>query len=315
MNCPKCGFQRQPESNECPKCGILYDKYEDFIKNKRTEHVRIVITEEVEEKIKIKEIVKLFLEKLSIKERIESFIEFVKVFLQKLSIKKIPQPTSFQKKALILLAVLIITGIGFMIFKPDITINGEIFIVKKEGQNIKLEQVEVKAFPTDTLLPYLLKRKKDRDNQHSILVKKIEAAKIEYDAAFQEVENAFNWDFDNFDKAIEAREKSDLKLLKLRTEEKEITSCNFFFQELPVPLTSTITNSEGKFNLLIPGSGSHVIAASVTHQVFDDIEKYYWITTIDPKHGSRQTAILSNGNLASTDDIEVLIAMYAQESP
>ena len=94
MNCPKCGFPRQPESNECPKCGILFDKYEDFIKSKRTEGVRKVIVEEKTEK---KETVKIFLKKLSIEKGIES----VKVFLKKLSIKKVSQPTSFQKKALI----------------------------------------------------------------------------------------------------------------------------------------------------------------------------------------------------------------------
>lgn len=287
MNCSKCGFPRRPESNECPKCGIIYDKYEEFIKSKQTEDVQKVSVEKKREK---KELVKVFLKKLSIK-------------------KRISQLTSFQKTALILLVVLINIGIGFMIFKPDITINGGIFIVTKGGQNIKLGLVEVNVFPMDTLLPYLLECKKDRDDQLSILLKKIEAAKIEYDAAFQEVENAFHWDFDNFDTAIEAREESELKWLKLRTEEKEITSCIFFFRELPVPLTSTKTNSEGKFNILIPGSGLHVIVASATRHVFDEVEKYYWITTIDPKNGSRQTAILSNDNLISTDDIEELIDM------
>ena len=57
MNCPKCGFPRQPESNECPKCGILYDKYEDFIKNKRTEGVRKVIIEEKTEKLLLSDLI------------------------------------------------------------------------------------------------------------------------------------------------------------------------------------------------------------------------------------------------------------------
>lgn len=28
MNCPKCGYQRLPESSECPRCGIIYSKYD-----------------------------------------------------------------------------------------------------------------------------------------------------------------------------------------------------------------------------------------------------------------------------------------------
>lgn len=300
MNCPKCGQPRQSDSNECPNCGIIYDKYEEFIKRKQTEDVRKVRVEKKREK---KELVKIFFKKLSIQKRISE--------LQ----KRISELTSFQKTALILLVVLINIAIGFLLFKPDITIDGEIFIVTKGGQNIKLARVAVNVFPMDTFLPYLLERKKERDAQLSIILRKIEATRAEYDAAFQKAENAFNWDFDNFDKAIEAREKSDLKYQKLRTEREEITSCNFFFRELPAPLTSTKTNSEGKFNILIPGYCLHVIAASATRHVSNDVEKYYWIKTIDPKNGSRQTVTLSNGNLVSNDDIEALMGMYEYESP
>lgn len=39
MNCPKCGYQILAENAECPKCGIVYEKYqaivkEDYLKNK-----------------------------------------------------------------------------------------------------------------------------------------------------------------------------------------------------------------------------------------------------------------------------------------
>jgi len=293
MSCPKCGFPRQPESTECPKCGILYGKYEQFIKSKQTGNDRKVRVEKKREK---KETVKIFLKKLSIK-------------------KRFSQLSSFQKMIPILFVVLTIIGIGFMIFKPDIIINGEIFIVTKKGQNIKLGLVEVNVFPMDTLLPYLAERKKERNYQLPVIVKKIEAAKTAYDAAFQEAENAFQWDFDNFDKSIATRDELKRKWLNLRAEEQEVTSCNFFFRKLPAPLTSAKTNSEGNFNLLIPGSGLHVITASATRRVVEDVEKYYWITTIDPKKGSRQIVILSNDNRVSANEIEILINMYANKSP
>jgi len=28
MRCPKCGYKREPEDSECPKCGVIYAKYE-----------------------------------------------------------------------------------------------------------------------------------------------------------------------------------------------------------------------------------------------------------------------------------------------
>jgi hypothetical protein len=34
MKCPKCGFQQINQTEECPKCGIIFDKYIKLIKNK-----------------------------------------------------------------------------------------------------------------------------------------------------------------------------------------------------------------------------------------------------------------------------------------
>ena len=34
MKCPKCGFQQINQTEECPKCGIIFDKYIKLIKNR-----------------------------------------------------------------------------------------------------------------------------------------------------------------------------------------------------------------------------------------------------------------------------------------
>ena len=291
MSCPKCGFPRQPGSFECPKCGIIYDKYQKHSKREPTKDVRKVEDEKKKE-----------------------IIEFVKDFFKNLSIKKsISQLTTLQKTALILLAVLIIIGTGFIIYTPDITIKGEIFAAAKQGQPINLKRVEVNAFSIETLLPYLVERREERDDQLWVLWKKIKAAKTEYDKAFQEVEYAFRWDFDKSEKALKARDAAERKLSQLRAQERDLASCGFFFRNLPDPLTSTKTDSEGKFNIRIPGSGSHVLAASATRQASDDVERYYWLKEINPKAGSKQTLILSDDNLTSPDDIENLINKYARE--
>jgi len=298
MNCPKCGFPRQPESNECPKCGIIYDKYGKNIRSRQaeggqTEGVREVRAEKKKGK---KEVIQLFFKKLSIK-------------------KRISQLNSFQKSGLILLAVLLFIGIGFMIFRPDITVTGNIFITKKGESKINLGSAEVIVFPMDTLVPYLLKRKDDRYKQLLTILKKIEAARIEYDAALKNAENVFRWDFDNADQAIKARESAERKWQTLRSEETEISSSGFFFQELPSPLLSTKTNSEGEFTVLIPRPDLHVITASARRQVADKVEKYYWITPIDPENGSRQAVTLSADNLLSPDDIEAFVDKYSHELP
>jgi ssDNA-binding Zn-finger/Zn-ribbon topoisomerase 1 len=35
--CPKCGYKRQQGNTECPKCGIIYEKYESSLAKKQAE--------------------------------------------------------------------------------------------------------------------------------------------------------------------------------------------------------------------------------------------------------------------------------------
>ena len=35
--CPKCGFERNPKDTDCPRCGIIYARYEAQIIQKRAE--------------------------------------------------------------------------------------------------------------------------------------------------------------------------------------------------------------------------------------------------------------------------------------
>jgi|GEM_PF-504591 len=39
QTCPKCGFNRDPKSTECPKCGIIFEKYEQIQKRKQQPQV------------------------------------------------------------------------------------------------------------------------------------------------------------------------------------------------------------------------------------------------------------------------------------
>ena len=35
MECPKCGYERQPNAAECPQCGVIYEKWEAFLDKKQ----------------------------------------------------------------------------------------------------------------------------------------------------------------------------------------------------------------------------------------------------------------------------------------
>ena len=56
MKCPKCGFQQTDQTKECPKCGIIIDKYLQLKKNRST--VASLKGQITEPKIEIKAFIK-----------------------------------------------------------------------------------------------------------------------------------------------------------------------------------------------------------------------------------------------------------------
>ena len=59
LRCPHCSYIRQPKTDkygpkECPRCGIIYEKYEAYLKREQTKtqvgqqlqknHMKIIIT-------------------------------------------------------------------------------------------------------------------------------------------------------------------------------------------------------------------------------------------------------------------------------
>ena len=208
---------------------------------------------------------------------------------------------------------------------PDVTVDGEVFIVTKGGQSIKLGLVEVALIPMQTLQPYLQELHAVLTNKLSALELQIQTAESEYDrlnkekdAAFQNVMrqddyNRMQQANYTYEKARDAASSASDSWLKLTSEQDELMSGSFYFESIPSPLRSTKTNSDGRFRLLVPGSGLYAIAATASRHVGDDVEWYYWLIEIDPKDGASQSIMLSNDNMTSSRDVELLIMMNPQQ--
>ncbi len=225
---------------------------------------------------------------------------------------------------------------------PDVTIDGEIFVVTKGGQSIKLGLVEVALFPMQTLMPFLEMKNAAQTNKLQRLEQEIKMA-MEEEKRLEEVsrvatekwEAAYNEDHSNRiarilngtykdssndspNVLLDALEKShklacdaaveaSVKAHNLRFEKNQLLSERYYFDSLPEPLRMTKTNSDGRFRLLVPGSGLFAVAAIASRHVGDDVERYYWLLKIDPRAGANQTIMLSNDNLMSSEGVEVFI--------
>jgi hypothetical protein len=199
---------------------------------------------------------------------------------------------------------------------PDVTVDGEVFIVTKGGQSIKLGLVEVALIPMETLDPYLATRRADTTNGLARLDPQTKAAEVEAERLEKEERvlfDAYLKDIRNYDKerqyetAQKATATAREKVWDLRRQERALMSGAFYFESLPSPLRGTKTNSDGRFRLLVPGSGSYAIAAVASRHVMDDVERYYWLLKVNPKAGVNQTIMLSNDNMTSADSVESLV--------
>ncbi len=232
---------------------------------------------------------------------------------------------------------------------PDITVDGEVFIVTKGGQSLKLGLVEVVLIPMQTLVPYLEKKHTTLTNELPGLEQQIKTAleemgrlseasivaenkwsdanrkdflhqmddiidkahKSASNASSNESSNASSNELDALDKARKsasnASDNALEEMLKLRNQKNKLLSESFYFDSMPSPLSVTKTNSDGRFRLLTPGSGSFAVAAIASRHVGDDVERYYWLLKIDPRAGANQTIMLSNDNLMTSDGVGIFL--------
>ncbi len=201
---------------------------------------------------------------------------------------------------------------------PDVTVDGEVFIVTKGGQSIKLGLVEVVLIPMETLMPYLVMRYTTLTNElpgavqelkkaieeKDRLSKASDVAEKNYRDAYGQVRREL---FDAYTNAVQSTIIALENMLEPQYHYSELTSESFYFDSMPSPLRVTKTNSDGRFRLLTPGSGSFAVAAIASRHVGDDVERYYWLLKIDPRAGANQTIMLSNDNLMTSDGVEVFI--------
>ncbi len=213
---------------------------------------------------------------------------------------------------------------------PDITLDGEVFIVTKAGESVKLGLVPVDLIPLGDLLPYLNKKVATATNEVARLEPLVKAAQAECEiqenpalALEKELRVASPFQLERIGLPNDAQGRADarrselnerLAVLQARKEwaDEKLKSAvkwdelekslqfyrfGFYFDSLPPPLRTTKTNADGKFQINIPRSGSYVLAAVATRHVGESTESYYWLVKADTRGESPLKIMLSNDNL------------------
>lgn len=205
-----------------------------------------------------------------------------------------------------------------------LNISGQVFIVTKGRDNIKLALVEVAAIPESDLLASIKAKHASGIEQQKPLVPAYASAKKEADAAtaaYSQVQrntqqltakyNALPLSesgneiaqamYESSLKSIPIFESSRSKQAKLRQIASQIgyfDSGQYYFEKLPASTAVSKTDADGKFTFSLP-PGKYVIAASTSRKVSNETEFYYWLVSTDPVAAS-QSLMLSNDNQFET---------------
>ena len=214
-----------------------------------------------------------------------------------------PQPSRSLPIAVLigLMLFFLYAALSYSLLSHDLTLDGEVFIITKGGESIKLGLVPIELISLPDLTSYLNQRMATATNEIARLEPLIKAAGEEYSrlVAVREAE------FKQFNSVLELpytsastdAESALTEYLELKAQRDHYYSADFYFEALPAPFRSTKTNRDGRFKIQVSPYGSYILAAFTSRLVGGSIERYYWLLPVNPHGESLGEITLSNENL------------------
>jgi hypothetical protein len=173
-------------------------------------------------------------------------------------------------------------------------ISGQVFIVTKGSENIKLGLVEVEAFDAEAVADAIkaadASTKKEREALTEFEVKVEEVATLLEKNEERDGKTDYNGKTYYHNTTWDARELVDHGKQRLAY----LSSLLFYSRSFPAPLASVKTDADGHFDLSVPDDKPITLCAHSRRLVGDSYETYDWIVPIS-KDSKRVN--LSNDNL------------------
>lgn len=216
------------------------------------------------------------------------------------------------------------------------SIEGEVFVVRKGLENIRLALVEIRAIPEQDIASYINEKSEGAYAGLQSLPPKIIEAKKNYDLATAVKNDPSYWstpllasrkrgesaeeyqrrkDEYSASKATwnAHRREVDKKIVEarriygdLRRNYFYLGTAHYFFSNLPASSFSAKTNSDGKFKVQGLPPGKYALTASAGQANFDDNVGCYWMTWVTVGKGTSHV-MLSNDNMFRTKCTECVI--------
>jgi hypothetical protein len=189
---------------------------------------------------------------------------------------------------------------------PDGELAGEVFVVAADGTRHSLDAVVLNAIPEHVLTEHLERRTAQKERESGKLQHEIDvlAATLEKTQAEENrLWNIQKGDESNVEKAnawslvFNRTKKLARQLEDLHAKREQLTSGEYFFQDIPSAISSAQTDADGTFTLPIPRDGQYGIVARASREVGEKKETYCWFVWVNLGGDLSKRLVLNNDNL------------------
>lgn len=193
---------------------------------------------------------------------------------------------------------------------PNGTIVGQIFVVTKGAETIKLALTDVQIFRSSDVSSKITdftemrtKKLKDAQQRRQEMIEKLQ----KFDSEMKTWESRFTGSKASDEYQTKARESQvQLALFEIQGEEIRATEADArndtstFFTDLPNPLQKVTTDADGKFSVSVPKTDRFVVVASASRQVGDNTERYRWVIRFALEGADSKGLMLTNKNVVGS---------------
>lgn len=184
-------------------------------------------------------------------------------------------------------------------------LDGQIFVVTKAADTIKLSLTDVLVFREADLTSKIAAYNDQTSKQH--------AAAQQHRKEIMDKMQKFSDDIKAYDSQYTGDKSSNEYQSKVVEAQAQVAQFqqemadldvpddpSSFFADLPAPLQKTTTDSDGKFSVTLPKDGRYIVVASSSRQTNDKMEQYYWAVRLSFEGDDSKSLMLTNKNLVGS---------------
>ena len=198
-------------------------------------------------------------------------------------------------------------------------LTGQVFIVTKSSDNIKLGLVDVLAVPADQMHAHIAQRHANIAQRNRELKERIDAATAIATAALKEAERRYQEQYDKLGSSaaeidgvnprlIATRDARDAARRRLETARLEASGpeqpeqtlpeiLDYYLSDLPSPIARSTSDADGRFQMTVPRGESIALIAQASRQVGNSRERYFWLVWTSLGGSTSSEVLMSNNNL------------------